>query len=100
MKEQKRSFTEQIADEGAYITQSAEVSDDERLYLTRRVKLQGEESGLWRDASADEKAQYDARMAERYPMPPEPEPEPVDPGFGVDAEMPEIVEPEIVDNPC
>lgn len=37
MKEQKTSFTEQIADEGAYITQNAEVSDDERLYLTARA---------------------------------------------------------------
>lgn len=73
MKEQKTSFTEQVADEGAYITQNAEVSDDERLYLTRRIKLPKEEAGLWRDASADEKAAYDARMAERYPAPPEPE---------------------------
>lgn len=92
MKEQKRSFTEQIADEGAYITQSAEVSDDERLYLTRRVKLQGEETGLWRDASADEKAQYDARMAERYPAP-----EVIDPESPIDEEQAEIVEPEIVE---
>lgn len=95
MKEQKRSFTEQIADEGAYITQSAEVSDDERLYLTRRVKLQGEETGLWRDASADEKAQYDARMAERYPAPPEPEG--IDPESPIDEDQTEIVEPEIVE---
>lgn len=95
MKEQKRSFTEQIADEGAYITQSAEVSDDERLYLTRRVKLQGEETGLWRDASADEKAQYDARMAERYPAPPAPDV--IDPESPIDAEQAEIVEPEIVE---
>lgn len=92
MKEQKRSFTEQIADAGAYITQSAEVSDDERLYLTRRVKLQGEETGLWRDASADEKAQYDARMAERYPAP-----EVIDPESPIDEEQTEIVEPEIVE---
>ena len=92
MKEQKRSFTEQIADEGAFITQSAEVPDDERLYLTRRMKLQGEETGLWRDASADEKAQYDARMAERYPAP-----EMIDPESPIDAEQAEIVEPEIVE---
>ena len=69
MKEQKTSFTEQVADDGAYITQNAEVSDDERLYLTRRMKLPKEEAGLWRDASAA----FDARMAERYPTPPEPE---------------------------
>lgn len=67
MKEQKTSFTEQVADEGAYITQNAEVADDERLYLTRRMKLPKEAPDLWRDASADEKAQYDARMAEKYP---------------------------------
>ena len=89
MKEQKTSFTEQVADEGAYITQNAEVSDDERLYLTRRMKLPKEEAGLWRDASAEEKAAYDARMAERYPVPPEAEPEePVET---------EIVEPEPID---
>ena len=34
MKEQKTTFTEQIAEEGGYITQAAEVSDEERLYLT------------------------------------------------------------------
>lgn len=45
MKEQKTTFTEQIAEEGGYITQAAEVSDEERLYLTRRVKLPGEKSG-------------------------------------------------------
>ena len=73
MKEHKTSFTEQVADDGAYITQNAEVSDDERLYLTRRMKLPKEEAGLWRDASVDEKAAFDARMAERYPTPPEPE---------------------------
>lgn len=31
MKEQKTSFTEQVADDGAYITQNAEVPDDDRL---------------------------------------------------------------------
>ncbi len=87
MKEQKTTFTEQIADEGAYLTQNAEVPDDERLYLTRRVKLPGEQPGLWRDASADEKAHYDARMAERYPAPLEPMPE--------EAQEPEAAEPEI-----
>lgn len=86
MKEQKTTFTEQIAGEGAYITQNAEVPDDERLYLTRRVKLPREAADLWRDASADEKAHYDARMAERYPVPPEPEPE--------EAQEPEGAEPE------
>ncbi len=46
-----------------------------------REAQQEEEAGLWRDASADEKAAYDARMAERYPAPPEPES--VDPDFFV-----------------
>lgn len=69
MKEQKTTFTEQIADEGGYITQAAEVPDEERLYLTRRVKLPGEKAGTWRDATADEKKQYDMRMAEKYPIP-------------------------------
>lgn len=73
MKEQKTSFTEQVADEGAYITQNAEVADDDRLYLKRRMKLPDEAPDLWRDASAEEKAQYDARMAEKYPMMTEPE---------------------------
>lgn len=45
MKEQKTTFTEQIAEEGGYITQAAEVSDEERLYLTRRVKLPGRNPG-------------------------------------------------------
>jgi hypothetical protein len=73
MKEKKTTFTEQIADESSYITQNAEVSDDERLYLKRRMKLPDEASDLWRDASAEEKAQYDARMAEKHPVEPEPE---------------------------
>lgn len=68
MKEQKTSFTEQVADDGAYITQNAEVPDDDRLYLKRRMKLPNEAADLWRDASAEEKAQYDTRMAEKYPM--------------------------------
>ena len=61
MKEQKTTFTEQIAD-----TQAAEVSDEERLYLTRRVKLPGEKSGTWRDATAGERDEYIARMQEKY----------------------------------
>lgn len=66
MKDQKTTFTEQIADEGGYITQAAEVSDEERLYLTRRVKLPGEKSGTWRDATAGERDEYIARMQEKY----------------------------------
>ena len=73
MKEQKTTFTEQIADEGAYITQASEVSDEERLYLTRRVKLSGEAGDAWRDAFAEEKAEYDAHMAKKYPVPVSPE---------------------------
>lgn len=72
MEERKTSFTEQIADEGAFITQNAEVTDDNRLYLKRRVKLPNEDPNLWRDASADEKTQFDARMIERYHLPTEP----------------------------
>lgn len=66
MKEKKTTFTEQVADEGAYITQNAEVADDDRLYLKRRMKLPDEAPDLWRDAPAEEKAQYDARMADKY----------------------------------
>lgn len=62
MKEQKTTFTEQIADEGGYITQAAEVPDEERVYLTRRVKLPGEKAGTWRDATAGERDEYIARM--------------------------------------
>ena len=38
MKELKTAFTEQIADEGAYLTQAAEVTDEERLFVKRRIK--------------------------------------------------------------
>ena len=69
MKEQKTTFTEQIADEGAYITQSADIPDEERLYLTCRMKIPGEAGDAWRDASTEEKAEYDARMANKYPVP-------------------------------
>ena len=65
MKEQKTIFTEQIADEGSYITQAAEVPDEERLYLTRRIKLSGEKSGMWRDATSEERDEYIARMQEK-----------------------------------
>lgn len=69
MKERKTTFTEQIADQGGYITQAAEVPDEERIYLVRRIKIPGEKSGLWRDATAQEKADYNARLAEKYPQP-------------------------------
>ena len=36
MKEQKTTFTEQIADEGGYITQAAEVPDEERNFPGRK----------------------------------------------------------------
>ena len=62
MKELKTAFTEQIADEGAYLTQTAEVADEERLFVKRRIKIPDEAPGLWRDASAEEKAEYDDRM--------------------------------------
>lgn len=69
MKEQKTSFTEQIADDGAYITQNAEVADDDRLYLKRRMKLPNEAADLWRDAPAEEYEAWNARMQEKYPVP-------------------------------
>lgn len=70
MKEQKTSFTEQVADDGAYITQNAEVPDDDRLYLKRRMKLPNEAADLWRDAPAEEYEAWNARMQEKYPVPP------------------------------
>ena len=52
--------------EGGYITQAAEVPDEERVYLTRRVKLPGEKAGTWRDATAGERDEYIARVQEKY----------------------------------
>ena len=63
MKELKTAFTEQIADEGAYLTQAAEVTDEERLFVKRRIKIPDESPGLWFDASAEEKAEHDGRMS-------------------------------------
>lgn len=62
MKELKTALTEQIAETGAYLTQTANVPDEDRLYVKRRIKIPDEQPGLWRDASAREKAEYDGRM--------------------------------------
>ena len=52
-------FTEVVADEGMYTTQAAEVCDA-RVFCTRRVLLPGEVAAGWRDATAQEKSEYEA----------------------------------------
>ena len=52
-------MTELVADEGKYITQAAEVWDA-RVFCTRRVLLPGETAAGWRDATAQEKDDYEA----------------------------------------
>ena len=83
MKEQKTSFTEQVADDGTYITQNAEVPDDDRLYLKRRMKLPNEAADLWRDAPAEEYEAWNNRMREKYPERPGQEPAAEEPAASV-----------------
>ena len=53
------NLVELVADEGMYITQAAEVWDA-RVFCTRRVLLPGETAADWRDATAQEKNEYEA----------------------------------------
>lgn len=52
------NLTELVADEGMYITQSAEVWD-ERVFCTRRVLTPSEAATDWRDATEEEKVEYE-----------------------------------------
>lgn len=55
----ENDMVELVADPGQYITQAAEVWDA-RVFCTRRVLLPGEAAADWRDATEQEKNDYEA----------------------------------------
>ncbi len=55
----ENNMVELVAEPGQYITQAAEVWDA-RVFCTRRVLLPGEVATGWRDATAQEKSEYEA----------------------------------------
>ena len=55
----ENNMVELVAEPGQYITQAAEVWDA-RVFCTRRVLLPGEVAAGWRDATAQEKSEYEA----------------------------------------
>ena len=55
----ENDMVELVAEPGQYITQAAEVWDG-RVFCTRRVLLPGETAADWRDATAQEKSEYEA----------------------------------------
>ena len=59
-------ITEMVAPEGCYITQSSEVTDDERLFFTRRPLLATEKLGDWTAVDSTVKDEWQQRMSAKY----------------------------------
>lgn len=60
------TLRELVADNGMYLTQSAEVFD-QRVFCRRRMMLPTETESDWRDATAKERADYEALTTPRKP---------------------------------
>lgn len=61
--ERNITVTEMRPTGSKYLTQSADVEDVERLFLTSRIKLPNEDGTEWREATAEEVAAHDAQVA-------------------------------------
>ena len=58
---------ELLAPAGYYLTQAEETPMENRLFLTRKVLLAGEDTGRWRIATMEEKREQDDYFANQLP---------------------------------
>ena len=58
---------ELVCPAGYYITQAEDVTIENRLFLSRRIELNGEDVSKWRIATAEEKWEQDNYFASQLP---------------------------------